>query len=141
MSSLLKTLLEEVAAKEAAEAEAKKEETKETKRPNVETTKKAKVLKEFKNKGGVVFAAGSSVGLNFKKYNSNVYVVSDEGAVAIPYKNASKYLSGFKAPPSEATLKKQANDSIATTPLGNRTELDGHGPEGEPSWFLILGLI
>jgi hypothetical protein len=59
----------------------------------------------------------------------------------VRYINAHKYFKGFKAPPSERALWKMSDDGIATTPIGNRTEPDGYGPKGDPSWLIVLGLI
>jgi len=49
-------------------------------------------------------------------------------------------VSGFKAP-SVKTMEKWSNDAIALTPTGKRVEPDGYGPDGSPSWMLVLGII
>jgi hypothetical protein len=48
--------------------------------------------------------------------------------------------SAFKAPALN-TLEKWSNDGICKTPTGHRVEPDGHGPDGSPSWLLVLGWI
>lgn len=51
-----------------------------------------------------------------------------------------KYQAFFKVP-AFSTLQRWSNDGIAKTVTGHKTELDGHGPDGSPSWFLLLGMI
>lgn len=48
--------------------------------------------------------------------------------------------SAFKAP-SMKQLEKWSYDSICKTPTGKRTEPDGHGSDGSPSWLMVYGLI
>ncbi len=56
--------------------------------------------------------------------------------------NAHKnFTGGFKKQPSMKTLEKYSWDCVAKTVLGNTTEPDGYGFEGEPSWLLVAGLI
>lgn len=43
--------------------------------------------------------------------------------------------------PSAETLREWESNGIAETPTGYEVEPDGHGPDGSPSWFLVLGLI
>jgi hypothetical protein len=54
-------------------------------------------------------------------------------------KNAHKYFGApFTKPPSIATLQKWDAAGIARTVTGHKTEPDGTGPDGSPSWMLIL---
>lgn len=98
-----------------------------------------KVINQFKNKSGAVFEVGSTVQCEFN--DSFVRVNYNDNSVKIPYKVAFKYLKGFKSPPNMNKLERMSYDGIATTPLGSRTEPDGHGIHGEPSWLLAFGLI
>lgn len=50
-------------------------------------------------------------------------------------------MSIFFKPPTFKTLQKWINDGVAKTVTGRKTECDGHGPDGSPSWFLALGMI
>ncbi len=50
-------------------------------------------------------------------------------------------LSGFTKPPSMNTLEKWSNDGVAKSVTGARVEPDGYGPDGSPSWLLVLGFI
>lgn len=51
-----------------------------------------------------------------------------------------RYRSVIKQP-SMNRLNRMAMDSVCDTVFGNKTEPDGHGPLGEPSWLLALSLI
>lgn len=97
------------------------------------------VKKEFKNKRGDVFPVGATVTCEFR--DSSVRVVLGEAAVVISYQIASKYLTKFKPAPSTNALAKMTYASVVTTPLGSRTEPDGRGIYGEPSWLIAMGLI
>lgn len=50
-------------------------------------------------------------------------------------------VTGFKRPPSTMSLMKMMDNGITTTPTGKRVEPDGYGPDGSPSWMLVLGFI
>lgn len=56
-------------------------------------------------------------------------------------KNAYKYITGFTKPPSIKTMEKWMDEGIAKTVTGKKTEPDGHGEDGSPSWLSVLGLI
>lgn len=49
-------------------------------------------------------------------------------------------LTGFRVP-SVSQMARMGDDGIATTPTGKRVEPDGWGPDGSPSWLLVLGMI
>lgn len=97
------------------------------------------VARELRNKKGDVFPVGTKVSCEFK--DRFVRVSDGNIAVNVPYTVASKYLTKFKAAPTMNTLEKMVYSGIATTPLGSKTEVDGTGIYGEPSWPLILGLV
>ena len=50
-----------------------------------------------------------------------------------------KYFGGRE--PSEKTLEKWVNEGWARTITGHKTEPDGYGPDGSPSWLIALGMI
>lgn len=54
--------------------------------------------------------------------------------------NTRLYSMFFKAP-SLATLERWSDSGVAKTPTGHKVEPDGIGPDGAPSWLLIMGLI
>ena len=48
--------------------------------------------------------------------------------------------SAFKVP-SVSTLERYSFDGVCKTPTGQRTEPDGYGIDGSPSWLLVMSLI
>lgn len=54
---------------------------------------------------------------------------------------AWEIVPGISKPPSISALQRMSDNSIATTPTGKRTEPDGYGSDGSPSWLLVLGYI
>lgn len=109
------------------------------------TWKKAlhpKVKEEFKNKRGDVFDVGTTVNTEFEDtYVRVTSTVDPTMTVKVPYRAAHRYLTGFKMAPATTFLTKMAERGIVSTPLGSQVEPDGHGPYGEPSWLIALGLI
>ena len=55
----------------------------------------------------------------------------------LSYKNFTKLLK----PPTLKTLEKYSWDGVAKTVTGYRTEPDGIGIDGSPSWLLVIGII
>ena len=55
--------------------------------------------------------------------------------------NLHRYLKGYAKPPTMNKLEKMMSDAVATTVTGQRTEPDGTGSDGSPSWLLAMGLI
>jgi len=51
-----------------------------------------------------------------------------------------RYKSVLKAP-SIRTLEKWEGEGYCKSVFGARTEMDGHGPDGEPSWGLAYGVV
>lgn len=49
--------------------------------------------------------------------------------------------SVFFKMPSVRTMQKWSETGIARSPTGHKVEPDGTGPDGVPSWLLILGMI
>lgn len=50
-----------------------------------------------------------------------------------------KMLSGYV--PDEQQIESWVFDSICETPTGDEVEPDGVGPDGVPSWLLLLGFV
>jgi hypothetical protein len=48
---------------------------------------------------------------------------------------------GVLKSPSINTLEKWEGEGYCKSVFGARTEMDGYGPDGEPSWALALGLV
>jgi hypothetical protein len=79
------------------------------------------------------------------KYNESVIAdVTVEGVekpVKISVEALTRLLDGYPKMPSLSRLEKMSSDGIATTPTGKRTEPDGYGDDGSPSWLLVAGVI
>jgi excisionase family DNA binding protein len=88
----------------------------------------------------LVFGTGSDLETPNLHAHDSLTVLTSDGKMAghVPYLRAYNYLTSLKAPPSEKSLEKMSNDGVVTTPLGNRTEPDGYGTKGEPSWLLVM---
>ncbi len=93
-------------------------------------------------KSGDTVPAGAEVTLHYsEKAGSRVYFDRGSFAKTIKLQNCHNYFKGFHKMPSVRTLQKQSNDAVVTTPTGHRVEPDGCGPDGIPSWLLVLGVI
>jgi hypothetical protein len=94
-------------------------------------------------KSGDTVPAGAEVTLHYsEKAGSRVYFSRGaDFAKTIKFQNCHKYFAEFRKMPSMRTLEKQANNAVVTTPIGEKTEPDGYGPSGLPSWLLVLGVI
>lgn len=95
---------------------------------------------KVKATGQVVFA-GTVFSLTVEKHpesgNVGLRCVNTELNLSI----WTKQFSAFFKCPTLATLERWSNDGVCRTPTGHRVEPDGHGPDGVPSWLLILGMI
>lgn len=74
------------------------------------------------------------------------FVKTPSGIDAMKLQNAehnlltSKFNLFFKEP-SLKKLEKWSLDGICESVTGKRVETDGYGPDGSPSWFLVMGMI
>jgi hypothetical protein len=102
----------------------------------------SRTLREVKMKDGTVIQKDTNVVCEFLENSNTIFLVHFDGKeFRVAYAKASGLLNGFKPEPSTNALEKMSSAGVATTPLGKRTELDGYGEYGEPSWFLVLGLV
>jgi len=104
----------------------------------------AKVKKEIRFKSGKVIPLGTPV--TFKFINDGMGVSIDipslnMAEVKLRTRSAVLLLSKFTKEPSIKTMENWMSTGIAKTVTGHRTEPDGHGPDGSPSWLLAMGLI
>lgn len=107
--------------------------------------KSAKVFKfkkDVKLKSGTVITKGAEAQV---KYNhstiAEVIVEGIEKSVKISVSALTQLLEGYPKMPPISRLEKMSDDGIATTPTGKRTEPDGYGDDGSPSWLLVAGVI
>jgi hypothetical protein len=100
------------------------------------TTKREVVLKD-----GTVMPTGSAVTCDFPDGFSYLFVNFAGRKLKLYYKNAHTVLKGFQKEPSLDALTNMMEKGVVTTPLGSRTEPDGTGRYGEPSWLLVMELV
>lgn len=110
--------------------------------PGGKSVKTKKELKYSRSKNPVTVPAGTTIELKFSKDKPQFgYFQYSGGLRATQLALAHKSLTGISKPPSIGRLQKMGDDGIATTPTGKRTEPDGYGSDGSPSWLLVLGMI
>lgn len=107
-----------------------------------------KLKKDMKLKTGEVIRQGTSVDLewlNPREPNGTrvvrIRIPGRKEPVTTSITNLHNYVTGVSKPPTLKSLEKMMDDAAATTPTGKRTEPDGTGPDGSPSWLMVLGYI
>jgi hypothetical protein len=102
-----------------------------------------KTTREIKLKSGVIVPAGIECKLSWLE--NQYFTTQVECTNGVKFSTLTSKLhdkiTGVGKPPGEKTMWKWSNDGVAKTIFGARTEPDGTGPQGEPSWLLALGLI
>jgi len=89
-----------------------------------------------------VIPAGTKLTVHFSEMNpSRLYFEYAGSLRATSLVRASLNFYGFNRVPTLNTLAKWDIDGVAKTPTGFRTEPDGFGPDGSPSWLLATGMI
>ncbi len=103
------------------------------------------LLRPVKLKDGRQFPQGERFAVAFEKpidgeLRSNAtFMVATREMTGETFKTRH-FLNFFRAP-SVATMEKWMDSGIARTVTGDKTEPDGYGPDGAPSWLLALGMI
>ena len=96
---------------------------------------KKKLYKDIKMKSGITLLKDSMVEVNPVKGNNHIcHIVADGNGYNV------NYLAVFREPSMEC-FEKWSWDDLCETPSGTEVEMDGHDPEGYPSWLLVAGLI
>ena len=123
---------------------------------NIEESVRRKFIRDLKLKNGDAIPKGTSVEVKFlgKKNSAGetaCYLHPDYTGksgrnymmkpVKYPIIILHKTISGFGKPPSMGRVEKMIDSGVATTPTGKRVEPDGFGPDGSPSWLLVLGIL
>jgi hypothetical protein len=108
--------------------------------------KTCSLLKPIRLKDGRTYPQGERFALTFAKtdgklvgYESPYLIATLASDPAVSFK--SKRFQSFFRAPSVATMEKWMDSGIARTVSGDKTEPDGYGPDGAPSWLLAMGLI
>jgi hypothetical protein len=105
-------------------------------------------LRDLKySKSGITIPTGTTINIFFSEKNTRQAKFVFNGAtLGLRIDNLHKTVKGtkgvkFRPAPSLKTLEKQNFDGVCTTVTGHRVEPDGFGPDGTPSWNLVLGII
>jgi hypothetical protein len=87
--------------------------------------------------------AGERVHLWFspKQNSSRVFIQHHDQIKTTRLITAHKRLTGINKPPTLRTLEKWDWNGYNKTVTGHKTEPDGYGCDGSPSWSLIIGVI
>lgn len=96
------------------------------------------------SKSGTTIPSGTTLTVYFDPENSSYVYLDPKGTPSrkrIRLETSHKYLTGFGKPPGMGTLEKYSYNGVSKTVTGYRTEPDGYGPDGSPSWLLVLGVI
>lgn len=106
--------------------------------PGINSTTK----KELKWKDGSVTPINTRVHIDFSnKLHGRIFVTIGDKVYKTRVDTASKRFTGITNPPQIWTMEKWSNDGIAKTVTGMKTEPDGFGLDGSPSWLLVIGVI
>lgn len=93
-------------------------------------------------KANVVVPKGTAVELEFREGQPDRAYFEYEGTKLVTrLEVAHSSFSGIAKPPTIGRLQKLSDDGLSITPTGKRVEPDGYGPDGSPSWLLVMGLI
>ena len=95
-------------------------------------------------KSGQKYTKGSVVSVAFSNDNEPARVTLtfvDGHSVNVKESNVYRFVEGFKKQPTIATMERWVSGCFAYTLTGYKVEPDGRGPDGSPSWLLVLGLI
>ncbi len=95
---------------------------------------------EIRLKDGTTFPVGTPCVITFALGSTVVTVAAPMRDFKVRCAQLPHYFKAFKKP-SLSTMERWSNDGVAKTVTGDRTEPDGYGPDGAPSWLLALGLI
>jgi len=102
----------------------------------------SKAKQELKWKDVTVTPAGTPVHIDFsEKTPTRIYVTIGDEVYQTRLGLAFPRFTGITKPPGFKTMEKWSNDGIAKTVTGEKTEPDGYGTNGAPSWMLVLEII
>ena len=101
-----------------------------------------KDLKFSTSKQPTVIKSGTKVEVYFsEKIPAYGFIPYENYWYIVGLKNGNTQFNKFTAPPSISTLEKWERDGFCKTVTGEKTEPDGYGSNGAPSWLLVMGVI
>lgn len=95
------------------------------------------LLRPIKLKDGRSYDKGNVFEITFSTESNGLFRATNCAGESFQTRSFNLF---FKAP-SLATMEKWSDNGVAKTVTGHRTEPDGYGPDGSPSWLLALGMI
>ncbi len=120
----------------------------ETERLKLKPYKKVALRRELsytKHEFPCVVPVGTYLILYFSEVNpSRIYFEYEGHLRATRTVNASKTFVGggfIKTPSARQMQKWEWDGGFCKTVTGHKTEPDGYGPDGSPSWMLVLSII
>lgn len=108
------------------------------------TTKKERIWRNKLNgEPTLTIPAGSTVHIDFmpKTTPGTILITFGDEVKHSMVRFAHQWLNGFKKPPTLSTLEKRSWTGKHKSVTGKTVEADGYGPDGSPSWELVLGII
>ena len=101
------------------------------------------ILVDIKLKTGEILHAGTQVKICWDSTKTKHAIVKQNNTeYKLRNSSLNKYFGApFKKAPTPNKLQQWSNDGVCQTVLGTKTEPDGYGNYGEPSWLLIFGMI
>lgn len=104
-----------------------------------------KCIRDIKLKSGTIIPKGTKIKAYFSDSPKNediLFIELPNGKNSkIHLLDAYNFLSGLNKPPSDFQLKKWNESGVAETVTGLKTDLDGRGTDGSPSWMLLMGVL
>ena len=108
------------------------------------TTYAEKVWRDKVTKQPVItIPAGTRVHIDFspKKWSGSMFVHFGDTVIIASISTANKWIKAISKPPTINTLEKRQWNGISKSVTGHKVEPDGYGPDGSPSWELVVGII
>jgi hypothetical protein len=104
--------------------------------------------KDMKMRDGTIIPMGTKIQMVFvRKSQNGPYAIKitkmDSNIKPTPILVSAKSPSimAINAMPSMKSLEHWVSEGFAKTVTGKKVEPDGYGPDGSPSWLLVLGMI
>lgn len=102
----------------------------------------SKTKKNVNWKDGTVTPINTLVHIDFsEKTPGRIYVTVENKVYKTKLFTAHAIFTGITKPPGLRSLENYSWNGIAKTATGKKTEPDGYGYDGSPSWMLVAGII
>jgi hypothetical protein len=109
--------------------------------PKVVTTREEMVFSKIPETACTI-PVGTQLEVYFSQVNPSRIYFEYNGSLRVTSAEwADKRFTGFSKKPGISTLRRWDMDGYCKTITGKKTEPDGFGEDGSPSWMLAMGLI